>query len=70
MRDKSSNIVPNHKLQTFRYKLFSKEEEELEAKKYGVEIKAHDAIGDVLILKLFLKALFLRAKKVFDLENS
>lgn len=69
MRDKSSSIVPNHKLQTFRYKLFSKEEE-LEAKKYGVEIKAHDAIGDVLILKLFLKALFLRAKKVFDLENS
>lgn len=70
MRDKNSTIVPNHKLQTFRYKLFSKEEEDLEAKKYGVEIKAHDAIGDVLVLKLFLKSIFLRVKKVFDLDNS
>ena len=67
--DKSNNIVPNYKLQTFRYKLFSKEEEQIEAKKYGVEIKAHDAIGDVLILKMFLKALFFRAKEQFSLNN-
>ncbi len=70
LRDSCNNIVPNYKLQTFRYKLFSRELEELEAKKYGVDIKAHDAIGDVLILKLFLKALFLKVKKEFDLENS
>jgi DNA polymerase-3 subunit epsilon/exodeoxyribonuclease X len=70
IRDKNNNVVPDYKLQTFRYKLYSKEEEESEAKKYGVEIKAHDAIGDVLILKLFLKTLFLRAKQQFNLENS
>ncbi len=68
--DKNNNIVPNYKLQTFRYKLFSKNEEEIEAKKYGVEIKAHDAIGDVLILKMFLKSLFFRAKEKYKLENS
>ncbi|WP_024955872.1 3'-5' exonuclease [Sulfurospirillum arcachonense] len=70
IRDKNNNIVPDYKLQTFRYKLFSKEEEETEAQKYNVEIKAHDAIGDVLILKMFLKELFLRAKKEFNLKNS
>ena len=68
--DKNNNIVPNYKLQTFRYKLFSKEEEDVEAKKYEVEIKAHDAIGDVLILKMFLKSLFFRAKEKYELENS
>ncbi len=68
--DKNNNIVPNYKLQTFRYKLFSKEEEDIEAKKYEVEIKAHDAIGDVLILKMFLKSLFFRAKEKYELENS
>jgi DNA polymerase-3 subunit epsilon/exodeoxyribonuclease X len=68
--DKNNTIVPNYKLQTFRYKLFSKEEEEIEAQKYGVEIKAHDAIGDVLILKMFLKSLFFRAKEQFGLQNA
>jgi len=68
--DKNSNIVPNYKLQTFRYKLFSKEEEQAEAQKYGVEVKAHDAIGDVLVLKMFLKVLFFRAKEHFNLQNS
>ena len=67
--DKSNNIVPNYKLQTMRYKFFSKEEEQIEAEKYGVVIKAHDAIGDVLILKMFLKVLFFRAKEQFDLKN-
>jgi len=68
--DKNNNIVPNYKLQTFRYKLFSKEEEQIEAQKYSVEIKAHDAIGDVLILKMFLKKLFLLAKNIYNLENN
>ena len=68
--DKNNNIVPNYKLQTFRYKLFSKKDEEIEARKYGVEIKAHDAIGDVLILKMFLKSLFFRAKEQYSLKNS
>ena len=68
--DRNNNIVPNYKLQTFRYKLFSKTQESDEAKKYGVEIKAHDAIGDVLVLKMFLKALFFRAKEAYNLKNS
>jgi len=68
--EKTNTIVPNYKLQTFRYKLFSKEEEQIEAGKYGVEVKAHDAIGDVLVLKMFLKALFIRAKTKFNLSNN
>ena len=68
--DKNNTIVPNYKLQTFRYKLFSKEEEQIEAGKYGVAIKAHDAIGDVLILKMFLKKLFVLAKNTYNLQNS
>ena len=50
--------LPNYKLQTFRYIMFNHKEEELEAKKYNVEIKAHDAIGDVVILKMFLARLY------------
>ena len=57
--DKNNHIVPNYKLQTFRYKLFSKLQESDEAKKYGVEVKAHDALGDVLILKTIFKSSFL-----------
>ncbi len=55
--------VSNYKLQTFRYMMFSQEEEDAEAKRYGVKNKAHDAIGDVVILKLFLKKLFTQTTK-------
>lgn len=55
--------VPNHKLQTFRYMLFSKDDEDREASRYGIEIKAHDAIGDVVILKLLLREIY---KKIID----
>jgi len=61
--------VPNHKLQSFRYMMFSREEENSEAKKYGVEIKAHDAIGDVVVLKLFLKRLIRKAAERFGLTG-
>jgi len=61
--------LPNYKLQTFRYMMFSKKHEDEEAKKYGVEIKAHDAIGDVVILKLFLRKLFTRIKQKYDIKN-
>lgn len=61
--------VPNHKLQTFRYMLLSQEDEDKEAKKYGVEIKAHDAIGDVVILKLFLTKLYLKVREKFNITN-
>ncbi len=57
--DVESRKVPDFQLQSFRYKLFKEEDEQLEIGKYkGVEIKAHDAIGDVVILKLFLYKLY------------
>jgi len=58
--------LPNYKLQTFRYALFSKEQEELASSKYGVDIKAHNAIGDVVILKLFFDVLI---KRLQEREN-
>ena len=62
--------VPNHKLQTFRYMMFTQDDENTEAKKYGVEIKAHDAIGDVVILKLFLRELYKKIIQKYDIKNS
>lgn len=67
--------VPNHKLQTFRYMLFSEQDEQNEIDKIknetgsDLEIKAHDAIGDVIILKLFLKKLVEKIKAKYDLEK-
>ena len=55
--------LPNHKLQTFRYILFSKSDEEEAIAKYGGEVKAHNALGDVIILKLFFEKLVGRAKE-------
>ncbi len=48
---------PVHRLQYFRYKMGLYKAEDQEAEKLGIEIKAHDAIGDVLTLKLFLTEL-------------
>ena len=61
--------LPNHKLQTFRYILLTQNEEDDEAKKYDVQIKAHDAIGDVIILKLFLHKLYFKIKEIFNIDN-
>ena len=46
-----------HRLQYFRYKMGLYKDEDKEAKNLNIEVKAHDAIGDVLILKLFLTKL-------------
>jgi len=48
---------PAHRLQYLRYALEIYKTEAHEAAKLGIEIKAHDAIGDVLILKLLLSKL-------------
>jgi exodeoxyribonuclease X len=48
---------PYHRLQYFRYKLALYKDEVSEAQKLNITIKAHDAIGDVLTLKLFLTKL-------------
>jgi len=68
----AKHILPDeeaHRLQYFRYKMELYKEEEQEAKKLGIVVKAHDAIGDVLVLKLFLSKLKEEIKKQFPDEN-
>ncbi|MEA1916198.1 MAG: 3'-5' exonuclease [Campylobacterota bacterium] len=60
---------PYHRLQYFRYKLGLYKDEEAEAQKLGVVIKAHDAIGDVLTLKLFLSVLRKEIQEKFPSAN-
>jgi len=58
-----------HRLQYFRYSLELYKEEEAEAEKLGIELKAHDALGDVLFLKLLLSKLRQAVKEKFPGEN-
>lgn len=58
-----------HRLQYFRYRLGLYKIEEEEAKALGIEVKAHDAIGDVLVLKLFLSELRKRIQERFEGAN-
>jgi DNA polymerase III epsilon subunit-like protein len=48
---------PNHRLQYLRYALELYQVEQAEADKLNITIKAHDAIGDVLVMKLLLSKL-------------
>jgi len=48
---------PNHRLQYLRYALELYKIEQTEAEMLGITIKAHDAIGDVLVMKLLLSKL-------------
>ena len=68
----AKHILPDeeaHRLQYFRYKMELYKEEENEAKTLGVVIKAHDAIGDVLVLKLLLSKLKALVSEKFPAEN-
>ena len=58
--------LPYHRLQYLRYALEIYKEEANEAQKHNITIKAHDAIGDVLVMKLFLSKLVAKAKEKFD----
>lgn len=58
-----------HRLQYFRYRLGLYKIEEAEAKQLGIEVKAHDAIGDVLVLKLFLSELRKRLEERYGSVN-
>lgn len=58
-----------HRLQYFRYKMELYKEEEKEAADLGIVVKAHDAIGDVLVLKLFLSKLRVAVSAQFPNEN-
>ncbi|RUM74494.1 MAG: 3'-5' exonuclease [Sulfurovum sp.] len=49
--------MPYHRLQYLRYALELYKTEKVEADRLGVAIKAHDAIGDVLVMKLLLSKL-------------
>ena len=52
-------------LQYLRYALELYKDEQAEADKYNITIKAHDAIGDVLVMKLLLSKLVALTKEQF-----
>ncbi|SFV52386.1 Exodeoxyribonuclease X [hydrothermal vent metagenome] len=61
--------MPYHRLQYLRYALKLYKIEDTEAAKLGVSIKAHDAIGDVLVMKLLLSELVRRTQEKFPKQN-
>jgi DNA polymerase III epsilon subunit-like protein len=60
---------PNHRLQYLRYALDLYQIEQAEAQKLGITIKAHDAIGDVLVMKLLLSKLVRLTQESFPGVN-
>ena len=60
---------PYHRLQYLRYSLELYKGEIEEANKHNITIKAHDAIGDVLVMKLLLSKLVSLAKEQFPQNN-
>ena len=61
---------PYHRLQYLRYALELYKTEGAEANKLDITIKAHDAIGDVLVMKLLLSKLVVLAKEQFPEETN
>jgi len=61
--------MPYHRLQYLRYALKLYKIEESEANKLDIPIKAHDAIGDVLVMKLFLSLLVKECMKIYPDYN-
>jgi len=61
--------MPYHRLQYLRYALELYKIEENEARNLGITIKAHDAIGDVLVMKLFLSMLVQKVGELYPLTN-
>jgi DNA polymerase-3 subunit epsilon/exodeoxyribonuclease X len=57
--------APYHRLQYFRYALGLYKDEQQEASKHNIIIKAHDAIGDVLVMKLLLSKLVAKVKEQY-----
>ncbi len=56
---------PYHRLQYLRYSLDLYKKEKQEAEKLNITIKAHDALGDVLIMKLLLTILVNEVRQQF-----
>ncbi len=68
----AKHLLPDeeaHRLQYFRYKMGLYKEEQKEADALGIVVKAHDAIGDVLVLKLLLSRLKELVSAKFPNEN-
>lgn len=68
----AKHLLPDeeaHRLQYFRYKMELYKSERQEADALGIEVKAHDAIGDVLVLKLFLSKLRELVQESYPGEN-
>ena len=68
----AKHLLPDeeaHRLQYFRYQMELYKDEQKEADALGIEVKAHDAIGDVLILKLLLSKLREIIQKQFPQDN-
>ena len=68
----AKHVLPDeeaHRLQYFRYKMELYKQEEQEAAALGIVVKAHDAIGDVLVLKLFLSKLKKAVSDAYPDEN-
>ncbi len=63
------NDMPYHRLQYLRYALELYKIEEKEANDLNIIIKAHDAIGDVLVMKLFLSKLVQKVQEIHPKEN-
>ena len=61
--------MPYHRLQYLRYALELYKKEQNEASKYNITIKAHDAIGDVLVMKLFLSKLVTKCREFYPDYN-
>ena len=60
---------PYHRLQYLRYSFELYKNELDEANRHNITIKAHDAIGDVLVMKLLLSKLVALAKDQFPQTN-
>lgn len=68
----AKHVLPDedaHRLQYFRYKMDLYKHEQKEADALGIVVKAHDAIGDVLVLKLLLSRLKDVVAAQFPSEN-
>ena len=61
--------MPYHRLQYLRYALELYKTEQKEADDLNITIKAHDAIGDVLVMKLFLSKLVKRVMEEYPDYN-
>jgi len=61
--------LPYHRLQYIRYALELYKNEQEESKNLNITIKAHDAIGDVLVMKLFLRDLVKQCSKIYPDYN-